>query len=52
MIDYTKTDCKNCMYRRFFKKNEDGTVDYYCPYDECVKDKQHTYKKGEGEREK
>lgn len=43
MIDYTKTDCKNCMYHKFFKKNEDGTIDYYCPYDECVKDERHTY---------
>lgn len=48
MIDYTKTDCKNCMYRRFFKKNEDGTVDYCCSFWECVKDEEHTYKDGEG----
>lgn len=36
--------CKNCLYHKFFKKNPDGTIEYYCPYGECVKDEEHTYK--------
>lgn len=44
MENNSKYPCKNCMYRKFFKKNPDGTIEYYCPYDECVKDKEHTYK--------
>ena len=37
--------CEDCMYHKFFKKRPDGTIEYYCPYGECIKDKEHTYKK-------
>ena len=39
-----KQPCNNYMYRKFFKKNPDGTIEYYCPFGECVTDEEHTYK--------